>query len=214
MKNRHAVITRMLYKEDDPQFEERLAIYRAFSLPRLKLQTVQDFDIIVLCNKKHSGVFKKLGLKVAFYKDGFLGHRPRGLYNSFTPFENIEGMDMYDIQTSIDSDDLVAENYIWRIRKAIEIEGYDKSLHIHFQEELYNPHTLERKSMKIKYGVPPKNWGSAFYSLYQPDKKNYIFAGQETHLHISQHFEKSILIGEGYCWAMIHGSNDSTTMDS
>jgi hypothetical protein len=204
----------MLYEENDPVFEERLALYRTLCLPRLRLQTVKDFDILILCNEKHAKFFKELGLKTIHTRDGFLGHRPRGLYNSFTPYENIKGLDKYDIQTSLDSDDLVSDNYIWRIEKAIESEGYDKSLHIFFQEELYNPHTFERKSMRIRYGVPPNNWGSAFFSLYQPNKDNYVYIGTETHLHMGKYADKSILIGEGYCWATIHGNNDSTTMNS
>ena len=70
----HAIITKLLYREEDPKFEERLALYKTLHLPRLEMQTVKDFDILVLCNRKHGKIFEDMGLTPIYTKDGFLGH--------------------------------------------------------------------------------------------------------------------------------------------
>ena len=206
--NKQVVITRMLYAENDPKFQERLAIYRALCLPRLRNQSVKDFDIAVLCNRKHAKIFKRLGVIPFFLKKEWFGKvGETGKWSAVAKWEDIEGIKKYDIQTNLDSDDLVSDKYVSAIQKRV---GGKKSLHIHFQPRLFNFHTLEEKEMKTKYG---KDRGSAFYSLYQPNKENYIYIGQGSHINMWKYASRSILLREGYCWVGIHGNNDSTTMN-
>jgi hypothetical protein len=204
----HIVITRMLYEDNDPRFEDRLALYKTLCLPRLERQTDKEFNVAVLCNKSHRNIFAKLGIIPFHLKDNWFGRVGKIGWSAFTPWENVKGLDKYDIQSNLDSDDLVSENYIERIKK---VAVGDNSLHIHFQPRLFNLHTFEEKEQKKKYN---EECGSAFYSLYQPDKKKYIYVGHDSHIRMGQYMDKSILIGEGYCWINIHGSNDSTTMNS
>jgi hypothetical protein len=204
------VITRMLYAEDDPRFEKRLATYRAICLPRLERQTVRDFDISVLCNKAHADIFKKMGVIPSYMKDGWLGRKPNKFWSCLTTWDNIEGLEKYDIQTNIDSDDMLAPNYIWRIRKAIELDGGERSMHIHFQPRLFSFFTLEEKEQKKKYN---NKEGSAFYSFYQPNKKNYVYIGETSHITAASFMDKTVLVGEGYCWIGIHDDNDSSSMN-
>ncbi len=206
----HVIITRMLYPENSPAFDERLAFYRSLVLPRLKAQSVKDFDIAVLCGRYHADIFERLGLIPFHLKNNWLGQKPGKFWSCFTTWDNIEGLEKYDVQSNLDSDDLVSDKYVERIRRAVEVDGGKQSLHIHFQPRLFNLLTLEEKPQKKQYGL---GVGSAFYSLYQPDKTNYAYIGQDSHLRAGSYADKSILIGEGYCWIGIHDNNDSTTMD-
>jgi hypothetical protein len=53
--------------------------------------------------------------------------------------------------------------------------------------------------------------GSAFLSLYQPDKgPDYKFLYHESHLKMWRHAEKSITIREGYVCFSVHDQNSST----
>ena len=205
--NKYVVITRMLYADNDPKFEERLSIYRALCLPRIKKQTIKT-DIAVLCNKAHANIFKSLGVIPFFMRDGSVGKKPGRFWSCLTNWDNIEGLDEYDVQINIDSDDLITDNYVWRINKAIEMEK-EQSLHIHFQPRIFNFHTFEEKEQNKKYNTKE---GSAFYAIYQPNKDNYVYIGQTSHLFMPSLMNKSVLIGEGYCWIGIHDNNDSTTM--
>ena len=94
------------------------------------------------------------------------------------------------------------------IRKSITEK---KSTHIHFFPLLRNYYTGEIRKTRIKYR---NTHNSAFYSLYQPDKKDYIYIGQSSHTNFSKYAEKTILIPEGHYFVNIHDSNDSSTMES
>ena len=210
----HIVISRMLYARGDPKFEERLAIYKSLYLPRLRLQSTKDFDIGVLCNKAHAHIFRDLGVIPFHRKDKWLGQKPKRFWSCLTNWDEIKGLDKYDIQTNLDSDDLVSDGFVKRIQVAVQKEideGHKGSLHIHFQPRLFELHTFIEKAQQKNYG---SNEGSAFYSLYQPDKDNYIYVGQDSHIRIGSYMDKSVLIGEGYCWINVHDNNDSTTMNS
>lgn len=208
------VITRMLYATDNPAFEERLAIYRALCLPRLRRQKNKNFDIAVLCNREHKKVFEDLGVIPFFRKDNWLGQKPKKFWSCFSKWEELEGLDKYDIQTNLDSDDLVSDMFIDKIQRTIEDEinnGHKGSLHIHFQPRLFSFHDLVEKPQKRQYS---DSSGSAFYSIYQPDKERYISLIEDSHTRIQAYMDKSVLIGEDYCWIGIHDNNDSTTINS
>jgi hypothetical protein len=210
----HIVISRMIYEEDDPKFEERLSLYKTLCLPRLRLQTEKNFDIGVLCNRKHAHFFKELGIIPFHRKDKWTGQKPDRFWSCMTKWDELEGLEKYDIQTNLDSDDLVSDRFIERIQSAVQKEidnGFIGSLHIHFQPRLFELHTLTDKAQRKRYD---NKEGSAFFSLYQPDKENYIYIGQDSHRRMPIYMSKSILIGEGYCWICVHDNNDSTNMSS
>ncbi len=202
---KHVVITRLLYKEDD-RLLKRLELYKKYCLDSLKKQTKTDFDIAVLCNRDHSKIFKDMGIIPFHFKDNWFGQKPKKYWSCFRGWDNVEGLDMYDIQTSLDSDDFVAPNYLETIENTIDREA-EGSLHVHFQPRFFNIATGEDLPQKKQYS---EETGSAFYSLYQPDKTNYVYCGHDSHLRIGKLMDKSILIKEGYCWIGVHDDNDST----
>lgn len=204
----HAIVTRMLYP-DRERLDERMEIYLKHCLPRLRIQTKQGFDIVVLCNRKHRKVFEKLGIIPIFMKDNWFGQRPTKYWSAFTSYDNLEGYIKYDIQTSIDSDDMLSRDYVETVEDIIKKESEGKSLHIHFKPRFYKLSTGEEKYQDRDYGI---NRGTAFYSIYQPDKRNYVYVGSDSHLWMPKKFNKSIFMPEGYCWIGIHDNNDSTTM--
>jgi len=197
----------MLY-EDEAKFLKRLPMYTSFVLPRL---LPQGTDIAVLCNPKHKKHLKNLPV-IPFFSKTF-GRLDGKYYYHRVPYEETWGLDRYDIQSSIDSDDLPGPNYLSKMREIIEREvanGFKGRLHVHYQPELYNPHTFEFKKMRNKYS---QKFGSAFYSIYQ-DTEDYIGVGHTGHSKMPSLCDKSILLPEGDCWAMVHGDNFSTSWNS
>jgi len=203
--NNHVVVTRLLYK-DYYDFRKRLELYKETALDCLKKQTNQSFDIAVLCNPEHQEDIRELGIIPFFRKDRQLGGHVGKYWHTMTPWENIEGLKKYKIQTNLDSDDIASADYIEKIKS---IARGDKSLHIHFQPRLYNYNTGEEKKTNIRYN----NSGSMFYSLYQPTGK-YTYIGHDSHKEMGSYASKSILVGEGYAWLTIHDNNDSSTWNT
>ena len=210
----HVIITMMNYRKDHPkeskQFIDRLEIYKKTVLPRIKAQTKQNFDIAVLCDRKNAQIFKDMGIIPFHTKDGYAGHYT-DVWHFNTPWENIEGLKKYDIQTVVLSDDLISEKYIEKIEEVIEQnkEG-DKSIHIQFQPRLYNLETGQEKAMSLRYS---NGFSSPMYSIYQPGEK-YYFIHHDSHTVMPKYFDKSFLIGEGYCWLTAHSGSLSITMST
>lgn len=205
----HVIITRMLYK-DDNDFLKRLDLYKLYLLESLKGQTNRNFDIAVLCNRKHAPIIKELGLIPFFVGEDNFGQKD-STWHCKVKWEEIEGLDKYDIQSNIDSDDYVSDNYVEKIQDIVGKESNNKSLHIHFQPLLVDYSSGLIKKMRNVYDE--KN-GSAFCSLYQPNKNNYIYIGQDGHRRMQKYANKSIIIKEGYCFVGIHEDNDSTTINA
>jgi predicted DNA-binding protein (MmcQ/YjbR family) len=216
----HVVITRLDY-EDDSKIDSRIELYKSLTLPCLLEQTDQNFDIAVKCNPKHFEKVRQINERIIpFYITRKGKERIKRLYNysklyiDFIEWEYVRGLKKYNIQTSLDSDDIVEKNYIAKIKEEVgkHIKEYPgESLHIHFQPELVNIRTGETKKMNRRYS---NKLGSMFYSLFQPGKKDYIFIGHDSHLKMMEYADRSVLIPEGYCKLSVHGDNDSTTMES
>jgi len=201
----HVVITRLLY-EDDELFQERFNFYQITALKCLKEQTKKNFDIAILCDKKHSEKIKKENIIPFFRKDGKFGERIGKGWQSFISWDNVEGLSKYDIQSNLDSDDEISNNYIETVQKLMI---GDESIHLHFQPVVRNYHTGETKKMRKQYN---NRAGSAFYSLYQPNKENYIFISHDGHLKMGQYMNKTIMSEGVECIVNIHDKNDSSTM--
>ena len=205
----HVLIIRFHYNEDDPRFEWRLAYFKAMVFPRILKQTYKDFDIAIWCNPKHDEIFKALSPRIKVfhskidtvkYKPGRNGKR---YYYDFVQFEDLEGLEKYDIQTGIDSDDLMGPNYM-KI-SAMVMKG-EHSIHASFQPMSFNMKTLQVKPM-MRYHA---RRGSAFLSIYQPDKTRYKFLYCDSHIGMWKHAKKSIALPAGHCYATIHDINEST----
>lgn len=200
----HIVVTRLLYKEG---FEERFELFQKTLLPSLEKQKNQNFDIGVLCAPEHKKRVEGLGLIAFHRKDGSYGKKRGKYWGSRAKWDDITLEKKYDIQSNIDSDDMVSEDYIDIVQK--HCKG-DKIIHVHFHPVLYEWKTGRIKNMNKRHGP---HRGSAFYSLYQPNKENYIYIGQNSHRNMPKYADKSILI-KGHSWVVIHDNNDSSSMRS
>jgi hypothetical protein len=205
----------MHYQKDDPRFEWRLAYFQAMVLPRLLRQTDNRFDIAIRCYPWHAERLKKLSNRIITFSvknesEKIKDKHGRKYFLDFIRWEDIIGLPQYDIQSGLDSDDLIAENYIEIIHRRIAKEDKRKSLHIYFQPELFDLKTLKIYPIGVRYNGRK---GSAFFSIYQPNKTNYRFLYEKSHLLIGKDFSKSILIPTGYCWATVHNINESTKVN-
>lgn len=215
MKLSHAVIIRFHYQQDNPKVGFRLAYFQSMVLPRLLNQTRQDFDIWIRCYPWHKEILESMSPRIKTFSikgedEKYISNKERTYFYDFVPWNTVVGMPMYDIQTGIDSDDLVREDFIERIEQEIEKNGYDTSLHICFQPYLFDTKSLFQYTMGVKY---TPRYGSAFLSLYQPDKSNYVFINNVSHLQLYRYASKSIVVPEGYCWASCHDNNESTKVN-
>jgi hypothetical protein len=208
----HVIIIRMHYPVWDKRWPWRLEYFRKEVLPRLIDQTDQNFDIAIRCNPAHAETLRKLSHKIRTFQVRHESERVKITNNKkyfidFVKWHDVIGLPKYDIQSGLDSDDLVATDYIENIHKIISENDQTKSLHISFQPEVFNTMTKKTYGIGIEYG--PKK-GSAFFSIYQPNKENYIFAYEYSHLKLWKHFDKSITLPAEKCWASVHGHNFST----
>lgn len=207
----HAVIIRMHYPENDKRFDWRLSYFKSMVLPRLLKQTDKDFDIAVRCNPWHEKQIKELSDRIITFSvknesERIKVYRNKKYFIDFVDWKDVIGLKQYDIQSGLDSDDLISLDYIQRVKAEIKANP-NQSLHISFQPRLFNVLTLKNCGIGTRYN---SNKGSAFLSIYQPIKDNYKFVYEESHLTIGRHFEKSIILPEGFCWASVHGLNEST----
>jgi hypothetical protein len=204
------LIIRFHYKENDPRFDWRFSYFKAIVLPRILNQSDKDFDICIWCEPHHDNLFKGLSEKIKVFhsKIDTVKYKVRSngkkYYYDFIDFENLEGLEKYDIQVGIDSDDLMGFDYIRAIR--MQTEGKSQATHICFQPKTFNLKTLMIKPM-IEY---KKNRGSAFFALFQPDKSNYKFIYCDSHISMGKYAKESIILPAGHCWATIHYINEST----
>jgi hypothetical protein len=213
----HAIILRMHYEKDDPRFAWRLAYFRAMCLPRILAQTSQNFDIWVRCNPWHTDEIKALHPRINAFqvRNEVVKYKENGrarYFHDFVPWSDVVGMPQHDIQSGLDTDDLIAENYIEKVENEVEKHmslNPGVPLHLSFQPQTFNTKTLAIRPMKRYL---PHVRGSAFFSIYQPDKSlgKYKFAYEISHISLGKVFPYSFVIPSGYCWASIHDLNEST----
>jgi hypothetical protein len=203
-----AFIIRLHYPENDPRFEWRLKYFKEAVLPRIRAQSDQKFDICVRCNPAHDRIFENLGCKPFHVKNEYSEYvlsedGTRKFFYDFVKWEDCIGLERYDIQVGLDSDDLIALDYIKRIK--LECAGSSSSLHIYFQPEEF---VLETR----KFRSHPERFmdGSAFFALYFPDKSVYHHCFETSHRKVSKLADRSVRIPSGYCWITIHDLNESS----
>jgi hypothetical protein len=205
---------RFHYENDDPRWPWRLAYFKSMVLPRILNQKNGDFDIWIRCNPWHKDeielcsprikTFQVKNEKVKYKKSGH-----KKYFHDFVKWADVIGVPRYDIQISVDSDDLVSKDFIDLMVK--EIEKYKKldSVHVHFQPETFYLSKLVKRPM-LEYH---KKRGSAFFALYQNNaekRKDYFFIQGESHIYMWKHAQKSVVLPVGHCFATIHQVNEST----
>lgn len=219
----HVVVFRMHYREDDPKFDWRFTYFKTMVLPRLLEQNNQNFDIAVRCNPVHNELFLALSDRIKVFttkpeweghiKEGYEEKVRRGYWVDFVPWEAVVGLNKYDIQTSIDTDDLILrKDFIDEVEKRLHSasEGGNKSVHISFQPEMFFLPAMQLYNCPIRYDARK---GSPFFSIYQPDKENYVYIGDDSHLIIGQQMDKQIFAEKArplFCAFSIHDKNEST----
>lgn len=200
----HAVITRMHYPPESPVFPWRLAFYRTMVLPRLLNQTDKNFEVWVVCHPEHMAAVEELGSGIHVcglpaFPAPFFDGRMKEL-----DAKELEVLPQFDIQTSLDSDDLVSLDYIARIKEEVA-KRPDRLLALSFQPWKLDLLTLKRYKMSERYGT---HQGSMFYSLYQPDKSDYQSIMSINHIYLGVFFTDVVIVAEeGYCDFVIHGAN-------
>lgn len=206
-------IIRFHYKQADPRFEWRFKHFTNNVLPRIYAQTYKDFDICIWCNDWHKHFFEAIGLKTFTVKNEVVKykqhkHRPDiRFFHDFKKWEDVIGLEKYDLQLGLDSDDFIEPTYIETIIKTLEkYKNCNKSIHL-----CYHPELIHLDTGKIsKLGDYNTNRGSAFMALYQPDKTKYRFIYEESHISIIGKADIKVILPKGYCYAVAHAINEST----
>lgn len=118
-------------------------------------------------------------------------------------------MPRFEIQTGMDSDDLVSPNYIARIKEEVE-KSLNKSLVVSFQPYKLDMLTMKRYKMVERYYSQKC---SPFITLYQPDGERYENILNLNHTYISGWCSNVVTIPEGYADMLIHGTNWATHLN-
>lgn len=207
----HVIIIRFHYPKGDKKFTWRFNHFKSKVLPRIRAQKGnQPFNIAIWCNPWHRKQLATCGEDIILFntRKERNEHR-RGYFIDFTKWRDVVGLKEYDIQSGVDSDDLIAPDYVRTIEQTIEKESGGKPMHLSFQPEYYDLRYKRKIPMKMRYHSKK---GSMFLSIYQPETsgRKYIFAYEDSHLRIWRHFEKSVTIPAGKCWLTVHDLNEST----
>ncbi|MFA5381870.1 MAG: glycosyltransferase [Candidatus Micrarchaeia archaeon] len=207
----HIIITRMAFNPEDPQWGWRLPFYQSMALPRLLRQTDQNFEIWVRCHPAHNDIVAALHPKV----HPFQGYGVEDEKMEFPADEQVRNyrLPRAHIQTRLDCDDLVSEDFVARIHQEVS-RGPDKPLLVSFQPWKLDLYTLTRYRMGQRYGSENT---SMFLSLYQPEigGGKYWRIMDYRHGHIWRELGEPVevvTIPEGYCDMVIHDKNKLTVI--
>lgn len=205
-----AFIIRFHYAENDPRFTWRFEYFKNEVLPRI-LKQGDDFDICIRCNPHHDNLFLNLHkrIKVFHMKDEYVKHNGQRFFYDFLPFENAEGLEKYNVQFGLDSDDLIDDDYADTLLKALKpaIERGETG-HVSMQCDYYDVASKEFHPAPNKYSL---SRGSAFFAIYQPDNTiGHYFPYHESHITIAKRFMHRFFIPEIKCHASVHTHNEST----
>lgn len=190
------IIIRMWHR-DEQDFDWRLAYFEACVLPRLQKQTVQDFEIAILCFPSDFQSFSSLDDRIhpfTLYNRNYDYRRDGGNFS----LSRAQGLRHYETQVRLDSDDLVAPNFLETIINS-------KKPYVTFQPELFILDTLEVKQMNHRYHekhpsmfLAAKNYDECIYNRVMFD-----FTDQPVDVY-----------PEGYAWMTIHDRNVGTHRNS
>ena len=197
-----AFIIRFHYKKDDERFDWRFKFFKEEVLPRINSQSFKDFDVCVWCNSWHKGLFEELGVKTfhATYEKKDTKH-----FTDFTNWENVHGLEKYDVQIGLDSDDLVEPTLVETTVSLLQ--NKKGNVLISFQ-----PIKIDIKSKK-KYKM--RNYKktkrcSPCFAILQTDKTDYRFAYYRSHFKMNFDKWDEVLYVDNQVAMAIHHQNDST----
>jgi hypothetical protein len=201
--NKIAFITRFHFPKDHPDFNWRFDYYKKEVLPRILNQTIQNFDICIWCEDWHIDLFKALSPKIKTFKATYKKRESR-YFIDYTPWENVTGLDKYNLQIGLDSDDLIEPNFIENI---LPLCIGDNTIQFSVQ-----PIKLDIKTgNKYRMRIYNEKEGSPIFAFYQPKPDDdFKFAYHTSHLRMPLIANKTILIPEGLAYMSIHDLNDST----
>ena len=130
-----------LWHNEPVRMKWRLDYFERKVLPRIKGQhTDEAFDICVLCPPETHDKMRSLGIK-PFTLDtpGFTYH-PQGNFR----YDQTIGLNRYDVQLRIDSDDLISADYLQTVLDT-------PTDYVSFQPQLYLLKSKEIKDMRHQY---------------------------------------------------------------
>jgi len=197
-----AFIIRFHYEKDTPEFDWRVDYFSKEVLPRIMAQTDQNFDIAIWCEKRHEFLFKALSPKIKTFQAQYQ-KRDSHLFIDYTPWENVVGLEKYNIQMGLDSDDLIEPNFV---EKVSSICTGQESIQVSFQPVKFDIFTHK----KYKMDQYNEKRGSPIFAFYQPNFNDYKFAYHTSHLRMPGVAQKTVIVPEGFVMMSIHGNNDST----
>lgn len=221
---KHAVIIRFHYPDGHPDFSWRFAYFQAMVLPRLLAQTNKDFDICVRINpasEVHKVLFELLSPRIKTFsvkpeaehriKPGYEAKAKR-YFVDFVDWEDVVGLEKYEIQTALDSDDLILkDDFIDLIETNHRIQcNYHraKSSYITFQPLMFDVEGLKMYIHKMRYSI---DRGAPIYSIAQSvDDPGYIFVYSDSHLKIGRQFGAKTFYDESLCAMSVHKHNASS----
>lgn len=201
-----AVVTRIHYKADDPRFPNRVEMYKKYTLNSLLNQTDQDFDILVWCEPHHDELFKSLSDRIKIiHADTEVRYKSNKFFVDYTPFSKVYGMDKYEAQLGLDSDDELKPEAIAEIKK--HLNGQRKAISL-------QPVKRDTGTGKMYKMVDYKSKGklAPIFCLYQPDE-TYLFAYEYGHFSEMPNQFKDKVYLYGLAVMNIHGENESTGIE-
>jgi len=199
-------VIRFHYAKDNPQFEWRFEFFKKEVLPRILAQTDQNFDIAIWCEKHHEEIFKSLSPKIKIFQAEYK-KRDSHLFIDYTAWENVAGLEKYNVQMGLDSDDLIEPNFVEEVTK---LSVGQESIQMSFQPVKFDIFTKK----KYKMDQYSEKRGSPIFAFYQPNLDDYKFAYHTSHLRMPMVAQKVIVVPEGFVMMAIHGKNDSTKIKS
>jgi len=203
---RLAVVTRCHYKEDDPRFPQRVDMYKKYTLNSLLNQTDQDFDILVWCEPHHDDLFKSLSDRIKIiHADTEVRYKSNKFFVDYTPFSKVYGMEKYEAQLGLDSDDEIKPTAIEEVKK--HLKGGRKAISL-------QPVKRDVKTGKMYKMVDYKSKGklSPIFCLYQPDEP-YLFAYEYGHFSEMPNQFKDKVYLYNLSIMNIHNMNESTEIE-
>jgi hypothetical protein len=199
---KHGVIIRFNYPEDEPTLKWRLAWFAGAVLPRLENQTDQNFEIWMNVNPAHVERMREVFPYIHYFTTTAAEKYYDLVFHS-------DQLPRFDIQTRLDSDDLVTTTYIERIKA--EVTGKKEPTVVSFQPYKLDFFSFQRYKMGKRYH---RKSCSMFLSLFIPSEQEYNQIYKYNHRLIYERYPNVITIPEGYADLVIHPHNKITKIDA
>lgn len=186
---KHAIITRLKYF-DVEEIKHRIELTNRTIVPSLKAQNQKAFIWILIINKEHKDLIKQN-----------IDYPYLPVYSSEEAYKYVVDNNI-QIQSSLDSDDMVSDWYVRLIQERVAENLECKALIIHFKVIKYyiNENRFERRRKNYHNQLV-----SMFYSIYQPNPSISLFA--KPHNEMSKHADRVITMPIGDAYWIHHDTN-------